>query len=73
MSDPRPMDLTTGLPAMPADDEIAAMYREGRSLRAIVGMHPLLSYRRVRGILALAGELRERHGWRSMQRTVEHP
>jgi hypothetical protein len=59
-----------GTPAdMLTDEEIVSRYRGGASLRAIVGAHPLLSYRRVRGILDAAGELRERHGWRAIGRT----
>jgi hypothetical protein len=70
MNDPRPLDVGARIDP-PSDEEIAAMYREGRSLRGIVDTHPRLSYRRVRGILAASGELRSNHEWRSLTGRAE--
>jgi hypothetical protein len=38
-------------PDEPSGAELAALYRTGKSIRVIAGMHPSLSYARVRGIL----------------------
>lgn len=67
MSDPDAVAHPTSYVGV--DIDVVALYRGGKSVRAIVGMHPRLSYRRVREILASAGELRTRHGWRAVNRT----
>jgi hypothetical protein len=64
MNDPDAVAHPT--PHVSVNIDVVALYRGGASVRAIVGMHPSLSYRRVREILASAGELRDNHGWRSL-------
>jgi hypothetical protein len=66
MNDPRLAGSYDSLTEDEVRDMVRAMYRDGASVRAIMGSHPRLSYRRVRGILASAGELRNNHGWRAI-------
>jgi hypothetical protein len=40
---------------VPSDAEIADLYRDGRSFRAIAGLHPLLTFSRVRAIVMASG------------------